>query len=75
MKSPNTYNAKRHIGQIIKEQRVKQKLTQKELADMLNVGRQYVWKIENGRINLTLEYLDKIISKLRCSCSDFFKNI
>ena len=74
MKSLNTHNAKKYIGQIIKEQRVKQKLTQKELADMLNVGRQYVWKIENGRINLTLEYLDKIISILKCTYNDFFKN-
>ena len=74
MKPSNTNNAKKIIGRLIKEQRVKQKLTQKELADILNVGRQYVWKIENGRINLTLEYLDKIILKLKCTYNDFFKN-
>lgn len=75
MKSFNTYNAKKHIGRIIKEQRIKKHLTQQELADLLSVGRQYIWKIENGRINLTLDYLDKIISKLKCDSSDFFKNI
>ena len=74
MKRSNTYNAKQHIGQIIKQQRVKKQITQRELADLLNVGRQYVWKIENGRINLTLDYLDKIITKLKCSNNDFFKN-
>jgi transcriptional regulator with XRE-family HTH domain len=74
MKCPNTYNAKKHIGRIIKQQRIKKQITQQELANLLNVGRQYVWKIENGRINLTLDYLDKIIKKLKCSNNDFFKN-
>ena len=74
MKSHKIYNAKQHIGRIVKQQRIKKQLTQQELADLLNVGRQYVWKIEGGRINLTLDYLDKIISKLKCNYDDFLKN-
>lgn len=70
----NTFNTKQYIGQIIKQQRVRKRMTQKELADLLNVGRQYIWKIENGRINLTMDYLDKIITELKSTYTDFFKN-
>ena len=33
---------------------------------MLGTDRQYVWNIENGKINLSLDYLDSIIIKLKC---------
>ncbi|MBA3706189.1 MAG: helix-turn-helix transcriptional regulator [Bacteroidetes bacterium] len=74
MNPPKIHNVKQHIGWIVKQQRLKKRLTQQQLADLLNVGRQYVWKIENGRINLTVGYLDKIIEKLKCSYIDFFSN-
>ena len=73
MKSATKYTAKQLIGQLIKQQRLKQQITQQGLADLLNVDRQYVWKLEKGKINLTMDYLDKIISKLKCENNDFFK--
>jgi len=68
----NTGGYKQLVGKLVKYHRVKKKLSQQNLADMLHVERQYVWKIENGRINLTLDYLDKIVAKLECSHLDFF---
>jgi len=62
------------IGRKIKFQRKKKNLTQQELADLLQVDRQYVWRLENGKINMTLDYLDKIILKLNCKQEDFFNN-
>lgn len=47
-------------------------MTLQELADLLQVDRQYVWKLENGKINMTLDYLDKIIQHLKSSKEDFF---
>jgi transcriptional regulator with XRE-family HTH domain len=44
----------------------------KELADRLDLDRQYVWKLENGKINMSPDYLDKIIDKLGCKHEDFF---
>jgi transcriptional regulator with XRE-family HTH domain len=67
--------AKQHIGKIIKQHRVKQKLTQQELAALIGVDRQYIWNIENGRVNISLDYLDDIITKLKCTHNDFFKPI
>ena len=49
---------------MIRGVRLKNKLTQQELADRLGVDRQYIWRIENGKINLTLDYLDKITETL-----------
>lgn len=72
MNSISKLNIKQYIGWSIKHHRSKKQMTQQELADLLKVDRQYIWKIENGKINLTLGYLDKIISKLKCTRKDFF---
>jgi len=49
------------IGRIIKLQRKMKGFTLQELADKLDVDRQYVWRLENGKINMSLDYLDKVI--------------
>ena len=60
------------IGRTIKYRRKKLGLTLQELANLLEVDRQYVWKLENGKINMSLDYLDKVIDKLGCKHEDFF---
>ncbi|MBI3521455.1 MAG: helix-turn-helix transcriptional regulator [Bacteroidetes bacterium] len=60
------------VGILIKSRRLKIGITQKELGDLLGTDKQYVWNIENGRINITLDYLEKIIRVLKCSPKDFF---
>lgn len=67
--------AKRHIGNLIKQQRIKKNLSQQDLAVMIGVDRQYIWNIENGRVNISLDYLDNIIKELKCSHCDFFQPI
>ena len=64
--------SKEIIGKIIKRQREKNNLSLQELANMLGVDRQYVWRLENGKINMTLDYLDKIIDKLKSKKEDFY---
>ena len=64
--------SKKIIGKMIKIKREERKITQSQLAGLLNIDRQYIWRIENGIINLTMDYLDKIILALGCSHSDFF---
>ncbi len=65
-------NSKKIIGRIIKHQRLKCGLTLKELADKLEADRQYIWKLENGKINMSLDYLDKVIEKLGNNPEGFF---
>ena len=59
------------IGLMIKSRRKQKQFTQKHLADLLEVDRQYVWRLENGRVNLTMDYLDKVIIQLNCINKDF----
>ena len=73
MNSIPIYTVKQHIGKLIKQHRLEQKLTQQELATLIGVDRQYIWNLENGRINFSINYLEDIIIKLKCTNKDFFK--
>ena len=46
-------------------------MTQQELADLVKADRQYIYKIEAGKKNITLDYLDKIAQALQVSQSEF----
>lgn len=46
-------------------------MTQQQLADLIGSDRQYVWNIENGKVNLTLDYIDKIAKALQVSQNEF----
>ena len=59
------------IGNKLKALRLKKKLSLTELGDLLGIDRQYVWRIENGKINITIDYLNKIVKKLNCKDEDF----
>lgn len=64
-------SSKEILGSLIKSRRLEKNLTQQQLADLLEVDRQYVWRLENGKVNFTADYLDKIIFKLNCKQKDF----
>lgn len=46
-------------------------MTLQQLADLIKADRQYVWNIENGEVNLTLNYIDRITQALKVSQSEF----
>jgi len=48
------------IGQLIQQRRDNMRITQKQLADMADVGINTLYKIETGQANPTLESLQKI---------------
>ena len=53
--------------------RLKNKLSQGDLAKKLNVDRAYISNIENGRMNPTLSTLEKIAEALGISSSELLK--
>ncbi len=57
-------SSKEIIGKMIKNIRKEKNITQQELADLLGVDRQYIWRLENGKINFTMDYFDKVIKEL-----------
>ena len=60
------------IGQRIKELRKKLELSQEALAYDAEVDRTYITDVENGRRNVSVEILEKIIAALQVSISEFF---
>lgn len=47
------------IGETIREIREKKGYNQEQLADIMNVSRTTISKIENGKFNFSIDYLSK----------------
>lgn len=56
----------------IRNRRVLQRMTQKELAEKANVDRSYISQIESGKVTPTLSVLERLANALGCSIKDFF---
>lgn len=60
------------VGQRIKELRKTLGLSQEALAYKAEVDRTYVTDVENGRRNVSLEILERLIRALDVSITEFF---
>lgn len=60
------------IGHNIKIERVKRRLTQAQLAELVDVHEKYIGKIETGKQNLTVKTLNKIALALNTEITTFF---
>ncbi len=58
---------------MIKHKRKEKKMTLQQLGDLIGSDRQYVWRLENGKVNVTCDYLDNVIAKLDSKHEDFIK--
>lgn len=65
-------NIKERVGQRIKALRHQIGLSQEALANKAGVDRTYVTDVENGRRNISVELLEKIIVALEVSFKEFF---
>lgn len=54
------------IGSKIREERKKQNITQKELAEKTNISRSYLSDIEHNRYCPSVKLLDRIMKALGC---------
>ncbi len=62
------------VGQRIKELRKELELSQEALALKAEVDRTYVTDVENGRRNISVEILERLINALEISISEFFNS-
>ena len=62
------------VGQRIRALRKELGLSQEALAYKSEVDRTYMTDVENGRRNVSIEILEKIIKALEVSFSDFFNS-
>ena len=66
---------KEKIGARIKELRIEKNITQESVAYSSNVDRTYMNHVENGKRNVTVETLEKIVCDgLDMSIKDFFNS-
>lgn len=64
-----------NFGQKVKAERVKQGLSQEELAEKANVHRTYIGMIERAEKNITLTNIEKIALALGIEISKLFEDI
>jgi len=58
----------------IKVERTIKKLTQAQLAELIDVHEKYIGKIETGKQNITIKTLNKIANALNISITQLIKN-
>ena len=66
---------RKKVGARIKELRLGLKLTQEKLAFKAEVDKTYLNEVENGKRNVSLINLEKIVMALEVSFEKFFKGI
>ena len=59
----------RKFGKRVREERIKKKLSQEELADRAGVHRTYIGMIERAEKNITICNIEKISKALKISIS------
>lgn len=62
------------IGDRIRELRKEKDLSQEALANIAEVDRTYMTKVETGKKNVTVKILEKIIKALDTDFMSFFNN-
>lgn len=62
------------FGQNIKQIRKQRNLTQKQLADQIEISRSYLSDIENGNKNPSIKTVKKLADSLGLSVTDLFND-
>ena len=57
------------LGLAIKEERIPQGLSQKQLASMIGTSKAHIWRIENGKIATTIGRLAQVAEALEVRVS------
>ncbi|HEC8329734.1 TPA: helix-turn-helix transcriptional regulator [Providencia rettgeri] len=59
------------LGQFLRDARIKQSLSGKELGKLINVSQQQVSRYERGKTSISIETMDSILTILDKSWADF----
>lgn len=63
------------VGNRIKELRTNEGLSQEKLALSADLDRTYIASVEHGKRNISIVNLEKIVTALNCTLSEFFRDI
>ncbi len=67
--------AQQKLGKKIRGLREKQRLSQEALADLCGLNRVHIGIIEQGKISLRLDTLDKVARSLKTTCAALLRGI
>lgn len=70
MNSSRKFEALKDLGEAIRERRLQLGLSQEKLAEVADVHRNYIGKVERGEQNLTVMNLFRIADALHCNARD-----
>ena len=73
MSQDNNLNARTILAKNVKELRLKNNLKCEELSLILGVDNSYVSKLEKGKINITIDKIEKIAKYLNINVSVLFE--
>lgn len=63
------------FGQSVRQERIRQNLSQEELAEKADVHRTYIGMVERAEKNITLTNIGKIAKALGMSISELMKDL
>lgn len=63
---------KEKVGQRVRGLRGEKGISQEALANKAEIDRTYVTDVENGRRNISIQNLEKLVNALEISFKDFF---
>ena len=66
-------NILKKFGKRVREERIKQHLSQEELAEKADVHRTYIGMVERAEKNITLKNIEKISKALKISIDNLMK--
>ena len=69
------YDTIKKLGQKIRIERQKRKMSQEKLAELADLNRNFVGMIERGETNLTVKKLEKIANVFDMDIKDLFNFI
>lgn len=61
------------VGARIRELRLQMKISQETLANIAEIDRTYMTSVENGKRNISIINLEKIVKALNTDLTTFFK--
>ena len=63
------------VGRNICRLRNEREMTQEKVCELADVDRGYYQRVESGKQNMTIEYLDRMRKALKCQWADLFRGL
>lgn len=68
-------NIQEKFGKRVRDLRIKKGVSQEALAFKAGIDRTYMTSVENGRRNISIQNIEKIVKALGVSISEFFSEV